>query len=116
MSRDGRRPVSLIAKLARRGADPTLGGVIGDLAKRVVNAAVLFIAAFAFFLVPIGRRTMAQHVAAIVSAPPAREAAAACADAGRRVARRAGAEIKALRRGPKPPPPPNAPVDLAPAD
>jgi hypothetical protein len=101
----------LVACAARR----TLGAVIGDLTKRVVNAAVLFIAAIAFFLVPVGRRTLAQHVAAIVSTPPAREAAEACADAGRRVVRRAGAEIKAIRQ-PKPPPAPSAPVDLDPAD
>lgn len=90
--------------------------MLGELTKRVTNGAVLFVAAIAFFLVPVGKRTLAQHVAAIVSTPPAREAASACVEAGKKVAQRAKAEIKALREGPKEPPRPNAPVDLEPAD
>jgi len=90
-------------------------GVLGDLAKRVVNGAVLFVAALAFFLVPMGRRTLAQHVAAIVGTHPAREAAAACADAGRRAAARAQEELKGKRKAP-PAPAATAVPDLPPAD
>ncbi len=102
-------------KLARAGQRLTLVGVLGDLAKRVVNLAVLLVAVVAFFLVPFGRRTLAQHVAAIVGTPPAREAAAACADAGRRAAARAQGDLKGRRKAPPPPAAPAAP-DLPPAD
>jgi hypothetical protein len=83
--------------------------VLGDLVKRIVNGAVLFVAVVAFFLVPFGRRTLAQHVAAIVGTAPAREAATACADAGRRVL----GELRPARKAPPPPPPE---TDLPPAD
>jgi hypothetical protein len=105
--------MKLAGKLARPIPCLTVGEVLGDLAKRVVNGAVLFVAVVAFFLVPFGRRTLAQHAAAIVGTPPAREAATACADAGRRVVERAGDEWRALRKAPPPAPP--AP-DLPPAD
>jgi hypothetical protein len=81
--------------------------VVGELAKRVVNAGVLFLAAITFFLVPLGGKTPAQHLVAIFGTAPAREAADACADAGRRVA----AGVLALRSPPRPPP-----SDLPPAD
>jgi uncharacterized membrane protein len=52
-----------------------VGTMIGTLAKRVVEVAVLALATYAFFRVPIGRRTTYQHLAAIFSTEPAREAA-----------------------------------------
>lgn len=88
--------------------------MLGEVAKRVVNGAVLFIAAITFFLVPVGRKTLAQHVMAIFGTSPAREAADACADAGRRVAGRASDEWKTARLPAKPPAAP--PPDLPPAD
>jgi hypothetical protein len=96
-----------------------VGAVLGEVAKRVINGAVLFIAAITFFLVPVGRKTLAQHVMAIFATPPVREAADACAGAGRRVAERAEGEWKTARQAPsKPPaaPPPAQPADLPPAD
>lgn len=60
--------------------------MLGAIAKRLVNAGVLFLAAVTFFLVPLGRKTAAQHVVAIFGTEPAREAADACADAGRKLA------------------------------
>lgn len=47
--------------------------MLGDLAKRAVNLAVLLLAAVAFFLVPFGRRTLYQHVKAIFTTEPAQE-------------------------------------------
>jgi hypothetical protein len=71
--------------LAHEDAAVTLCAVVGELAKRFVNAMVLFLAAVTFFLVPMGRRTLAQHVVAMFGTTPAREAVDACADAGRRM-------------------------------
>ena len=88
--------------------------MLGDLAKRVVNLVVLCVAAMAFFLVPLGRKTLAEHLAGVLGTGAAREAAAACAGAGRRVVTRAGGELKALRQEPRPPVPPAH--DLEPAD
>jgi len=88
--------------------------MLGDLAKRVVNGAVLCVAAMAFFLVPLGRKTLAEHLAGVLGTGPAREAAAACAGAGRRVVTRATGELKALRQEPRAPAP--ASRDLEPAD
>jgi hypothetical protein len=73
--------------------------VLGDFMKRLFNGAVLLLAALTFFLVPVGRRTPAQHVLAIFTTPPAREAAAALADAAHRAAARARAEFASLRQG-----------------
>ncbi len=90
--------------------------MLGDLAKRVVNAVVLCVAAVTFFLVPLGRKTLAEHLAGMLGTGAAREAAAACADAGRRVVTRAG-ELKGPRQEPKATPPaPAPPRDLEPAD
>lgn len=76
--------------------------MLGDLVKRIVNVAVLCIATATFFLVPIGRRTLSQHMVAIFTTPPAIECATACADAARRIVERAGAEMEAMRRAKKP--------------
>lgn len=72
--------------------------------KRVFNGGVLALAALMFFLVPVGRRTPAQHVAAIFATPPAREAAAAFAAAARSAASRAAAGLTALRQSGRPRP------------
>ena len=47
--------------------------MLGDVAKRAVNLAVVALAAVAFFLVPFGRRTLYQHVRAVLSTPQAAE-------------------------------------------
>ena len=65
--------------------------------KRLVNGVVLLIAVVAFFLVPVGRRTMSQHLVAIFTTPPARECAAACAEAARKALDRARVEVTELR-------------------
>jgi hypothetical protein len=71
--------------------------VLGDFVKRVVNGVVLLLAALTFFLVPIGRKTMAQHVVAIFSTAPAHEAAVDVADAARKAFQRAGTAVAELR-------------------
>jgi hypothetical protein len=72
--------------------------VLGDFVKRVVNGLVLFLAALTFFLVPIGRKTSAQHVVAIFSTRPAHEAAADLAVAARKAFQRAGTAVAELRQ------------------
>lgn len=47
--------------------------MLGNLAKRAVNLAILFLAAVTFFLVPFGRRTLFQHCKAIFATEPATE-------------------------------------------
>lgn len=47
--------------------------MLGNLAKRAVNLAVLLLAAVAFFLVPFGRRTLYRHLVAVFSSEPAQE-------------------------------------------
>jgi hypothetical protein len=70
--------------------------VLGNFLKRLVNVAVFGLAALTFFLVPLGRKTAFQHAAAIFTSPPAREAGAAVADAGRRVASAVKSEAQKL--------------------
>jgi hypothetical protein len=82
--------------------------VFGDLLKRVLNLVVLALAALTFFLIPVGPRTPAAHLVAILSTPPAREAGAAFVEAARHVAARATAELEALR-APRHPPQANDP-------
>jgi hypothetical protein len=67
--------------------------VLGDLIKRIFNLAVLGLAALAFFLVPVGRKTPAQHVVAIFRTTPAREAAREFSEAARRVVGQVRAEL-----------------------
>jgi hypothetical protein len=91
--------------------------VIGDLVKRLFNGAVLFLAALTFFLVPVGTKTPAQHLVAIFSTKPAREAGSAFADAARRAAARAKEGIGEITRDSKKAPPDtklNETVPLAP--
>lgn len=72
--------------------------MLGDFVKRVVNGLVLLLAALTFFLVPIGRKTPAQHVVAIFSTEPAHEAAADLAVAARKAFQRAGTAVAELRQ------------------
>ena len=71
--------------------------MLGDFVKRVVNGLVLLLAALTFFLVPIGRKTAAQHVVAIFSTEPAHEAAVDLAVAARKAFQRAGTAVAELR-------------------
>ncbi|MEP7119907.1 MAG: hypothetical protein ABJE95_03310 [Byssovorax sp.] len=71
--------------------------MLGDFVKRVVNGLVLLLAALTFFLVPIGRKTAAQHVVAIFSTEPAHEAAVDLAVAARKAFARAGSAVAELR-------------------
>lgn len=57
---------------ATRGAsDPR--AVLGELAKKLVNLVVVALAAVTFFLVPIGDKTLFQHLCAIFATKPAAE-------------------------------------------
>jgi len=47
--------------------------VLGELVKRVVNLVVVALAAITFFLVPIGEKTLFEHLRAIFSTPAADE-------------------------------------------
>lgn len=72
--------------------------MIGDFFRRLVNGAVMLLAALTFFLVPIGRKTGAQHLVAIFSTPPAHEAAEAVAGAARKLTAVVAAEMAKIRR------------------
>lgn len=72
--------------------------MLGVFVKRVVNGLVLFLAALTFFLVPIGRKTPAQHVVAIFSTRPAREAAADFTVAAHKAFQRASTAVAELRQ------------------
>jgi hypothetical protein len=71
--------------------------VVGDLIKRLFNGVVVLLAALTFFLVPVGGKTPAQHLIAIFTTPPAKEAAAAFTGAAKRAAARAAQEVERLR-------------------
>ncbi|WP_437875711.1 hypothetical protein [Sorangium sp. So ce513] len=79
--------------------------MVGDFFKRLTNGVVFLLAALTFFLVPIGRKTAAQHLVAIFSTPPAKEAASAFAHIARRIATEASSELDKLRNPPPPPAP-----------
>lgn len=81
--------------------------MLGQFLKRSVNAAVLGLAALTFFLVPIGTKTTFQHSVAIFTSPPAHQAGASFAEAGRRAATDVHAEVRKLfaaKPAPKPAP------------
>ncbi len=80
--------------------------MVGDFFKRLVNGVVFLLAALTFFLVPIGRKTAAQHLVAIFTTSPAREAASAFAHIARRITTEARSELEKLRN---PPPAPREP-------
>ena len=72
--------------------------VVGDLVKRLVNGVVLLLGSLAFFLVPVGGKTAAQHAVAIFSTKPAREAAAAFASAARQIAHEVISEVEKSKK------------------
>jgi hypothetical protein len=72
--------------------------VVGDLIKRLFNGMVLLLALLMFFLVPLGRKTAAQHVVAIFSTKPAKEAAQAVSGAARKLTAVVAAELDKIRR------------------
>lgn len=77
--------------------------MLGNTVKRLVNTAVLGLAALTFFLFPVGGKTAFQHSVAIFTSPPAREAGASFAEAGRRAADSVQTEVRKLleKRPPK---------------
>jgi hypothetical protein len=77
--------------------------VLGDLVKRLVNGVVLLLGSLAFFLVPVGDKTTAQHVMAIFSTRPAKEAAVAFARAGRQMTSQIVAEVERAKKNPPSP-------------
>jgi len=72
--------------------------VVGDVLRRLVNGIVVLLAGLAFFLVPVGGKTAAQHAMAIGASKPAREAATAFAGAAMAIADRAGGTLLGFRR------------------
>jgi hypothetical protein len=72
--------------------------VLGDLTKRLVNGIVLLLGTLTFFLLPVGGKTTAQHLVAIFSTKPAREAAVAFTTAARQVAGEVAREIEHARK------------------
>ena len=74
--------------------------MLGDLVKRLVNGMVLLLGSLAFFLVPVGGKTSAQHAVAIFSTKPAREAAKAFAHTARQIAREVAAEVERAKKAP----------------
>ncbi|WP_437620863.1 hypothetical protein [Sorangium sp. So ce1151] len=87
--------------------------MVGDFFKRLTNGVVFLLAALTFFLVPIGRKTAAQHTVAIFSTPPAREAVSAFAHIARRITTEARTELDKLRSPPPPPREPKSPAAKA---
>ncbi|KYF76397.1 hypothetical protein WME98_13520 [Sorangium sp. So ce296] len=88
--------------------------MVGDFFKRLTNGIVFLLAALTFFLVPIGRKTAAQHLVAIVSTPPAKEAASAFAHIARRITAEARTELDKLRNPPPAPREPKPPAKSRP--
>lgn len=74
--------------------------MLGDLVKRLVNGVVLLLGSLAFFLVPVGNKTPAQHLVAIFSTRPAKEAAVAFARAGKQLSDQVMAEVERARKNP----------------
>ena len=75
--------------------------------KRSANLVVLGLASLTFFLVPVGARTPFQHAVAIFSSPPAHQAGASFAEAGRRAVTSVSTEVRkflASKRPAKPEP------------
>ncbi|MFI5297455.1 MAG: hypothetical protein ACHREM_05100 [Polyangiales bacterium] len=60
--------------------------LIGNLARRLVNGLVILLAAITFFLVPLGKKTMFQHLLAIGGTSEAKELATGLHDKGGEVA------------------------------
>ncbi len=77
--------------------------MLGDLIKRLVNGVVLLLGSLAFFLVPIGNKTSAQHLVAIFSTKPAKEAAVAFARAGKQMTEQVMAQVEQAKKNPPAP-------------
>ena len=60
--------------------------MIGNLARRAVELAILFLAAVTFFVVPFGRRTLFQHLRAVMTTEPAEEMKREVEAKGRQIA------------------------------
>ena len=67
-----------------------------------MNGLVVLLAGLAFFLVPVGGKTAAQHAMAIGASRPAREAATAFASAVMSIADRARADFARYQEGRSP--------------
>ncbi len=72
--------------------------MIGDLIKRFVNGMVFLLAVITFFLVPIGKKTAAQHAKAIFKTPPAEEAKQSFVEAASKLSVMMSEEIGRLRK------------------
>ncbi len=72
--------------------------MIGDLFKRFVNGMVFLLAVITFFLVPIGKKTAAQHAKAIFKTPPAMEAKQSFVEAASKLSAIMAEEIGQLRK------------------
>lgn len=72
--------------------------MVGDLIKRMFNGMVLLLALLMFFLVPLGRKTAAQHMVAIFTTRPAKEAAHAVSASARRLTAVVADELDKIRR------------------
>jgi hypothetical protein len=70
-----------------RGPLAWSGAVLGEFAKRVINLVVVVLAAITFFLVPLGSKTLYQHVRAIFATPAADELGRELKKTGEDVAR-----------------------------
>ena len=62
--------------------------MLGKATRRATEILVLFFALYAFAFVPLGSKTGLEHVKAIFSTGPAKEAAAEAIAAGRRLVER----------------------------
>jgi hypothetical protein len=74
--------------------------VLGGLLKRAFNALVLGLAALTFFVVPVGKKTAAQHFIAIFTTKPAKEAGRAISGTAKSVAADVEAKLQKMRAKP----------------
>lgn len=72
--------------------------MIRKLVVRIAETAVIALAAYTFFCVPIGRQTLWKHVVAIFSTQPAREAAEDLGQAGKQLRDKITEPLKANSR------------------
>jgi hypothetical protein len=70
--------------------------MLRNLILRTVEVAILALAAYAFFFMPMGRRTPWGHVSAIFTTAPAKEAAQDMTAAGKALADKVIDETRAL--------------------
>ena len=70
---------------------------MGSLLRRVLGLCLFCTAFVAVLAVPIGRKTTAEHLVAIMRTRPAREAVTAFGDVARRLATQAATEAERMR-------------------